>query len=123
VSCLTNFPHNCGIILELQLEYTSIVYHIVHVIYTNFYIYDDIKIRLLLVGCFLPFIYLVLLHTIYNIKVILPNQYKICYHLLDMLIGLVEAIVIVMIINKKVGLEANVFHKVSLEEVILSLRR
>jgi hypothetical protein len=123
VSCLTNFPHNCGIILELQLEYTSIVYHIVHVIYTNFYIYDDIKIRLLLVGCFLPFIYLVLLHTIYNIKVILPNQYKICYHLLDMLIGLVEAIVIVMIINKKVGLEANVFHKVSLEEVILFLRR
>jgi hypothetical protein len=45
VSCLSNFPHNFGIILEILMGYTSIVYHIVQVIYTNFYIYDDIKIR------------------------------------------------------------------------------
>jgi hypothetical protein len=124
VSYLSNFPHIRGIILELQLVYTSIVYRIVNVICTNFYIYDDILIQLCLVGCFPPFIYLVLLHNIYNIKVIrLPNKYQINYHFLDMLIGLGGAIVIVIIIKRKVALNANVFRTVSSAEAILFLER
>ena len=103
--CLSNFAHNRGIVLELQLGYTSIVYHIVNGIYTNFYIYDGIKIRLSLEGCFLAFIYLVLFPTIYDIEVILlSNQYKTFYHLLVMSIGLAGVVVIVIIINRKVEL-------------------